>query len=146
LKKAQVLIEVIIAFAVATVAIVALVQVAIKSAANSGVASRRSVATSFARQGSEWVRQQREKIAWSDFYSKGTGGVTYCINDLTTDLLVRTAGGCVGTIGTTDFVRTVILTAGTEAGVEKMTVSVDVAWSESGRVAESIQEAVYYRY
>jgi hypothetical protein len=83
-KPGQILTELLIALGVATVAVVAMVQLATRSLSNASFSKSQSQATAYASAGGEWLREQRTTLGWDQFVTKASAtGVTYCINDLT---------------------------------------------------------------
>lgn len=67
LLSGQVLIELLLAFAVSSVALVSMAQVATKSVGNANYAKNRSEANKHAVEAIEWIRLQRTKLGWSKF-------------------------------------------------------------------------------
>jgi len=82
MKKGQVLIEVIMAFAIAVVALLGLIQLSTKSVSSSGTAKRESQATAYAQQAMEELRAG--KANWDEFCSDTSVSVSLDIFTITT--------------------------------------------------------------
>jgi len=136
MKTGQAIVEVIIAFAVATIAILGLVQVATKSVANAGAAKRAAQATAYAMEGMEWITGERDSTDWQAFYARSG---LYCIS-------VLAWGSPCGPIGTTEYSRTVTMTPGVVNSVQQMTVTVTVSWNEGSRIATESQTSEFTAY
>src|SRR3990172_5921841 len=153
MKRGQILVEVVLAMAIAILAVVGLAQIATKSTSNAGSSSRRAVATSYAVAGMEWIRNQKNTIAWSDFSSTSKAPVppnpanVYCLNSFPGSWTSMAAGACASgsTISGTEFSRSMTLSAVT-APVLQVTVVVEVTWREGGTALTSRQTAVFTSY
>lgn len=145
-KPGQLVVEALIAVAVISIGLLAMVQLANKSISNSGMSKRQSQATAFAQEGMEWVRNQKLTMGWAVF--KNYIGI-YCINDLSSPA----AGLCTNKISGTDYARTVTFNADNSvAGVSQIKVVVDVSWQDASggggpvRTAHAKQETVLANY
>lgn len=139
MKTGQAIVELIIAFAVAVVAVVGLVAVATKSVSNSGVSKRQSTATAYATQGMEWVRGQRDVLGWGGaggFYAKAG---TFCLNTLAWNSMP-----CAAITGT-EFTRTVVMSQVAGPPQQVQTV-VAVTWTESARTLTAGQTTFFTAY
>jgi len=116
-------VEVVLAMAIAILAVVGLAQIATKSTSNAGSSSRRAVATTYAVAGMEWIRNQKNTIAWSDFSSTSKAPVppnpanVYCLNSFPGSWTSMAAGACASgsTISGTEFSRSMTLSAVTSS-------------------------------
>lgn len=131
------LLELLIALAVATLAIVGLVSLTTRSISNAGYSKRQSTATAYASQAMEWIRS--EKNADWQVFSAHSG--TYCLNSLT--WTVHTS--CTAkTLDSNTFSREVVLTAPTAQQIQAV---VTVKWRETGTHDFSInQTTIFSRY
>lgn len=148
-KWGQTIIEVLVAVGVVALGLLALVQVATKSVANSGFSKRQAVATALAVEGMEWIKGQRSGLDWEDFY-KSSG--SYNLNSFPGSWTGWVAGVCSGSVPGMIYTRCVTMAAeavtpvpGPGPVVQQLRVVVDVTWDESGRVAKSSQETVFLR-
>ncbi len=132
-RAGQAIVEMVIAFAVATMAVLGLVQVATKSVANAGAAKRAAQATAYAMEGMEWITGERATSDWQTFY--GRSG-TYCIS-------VLAWGSTCGSIETTEYSRTVTMTPAVVNSVQQVTARVNVSWSEGARTATETQTSIF---
>lgn len=126
-EKGQILLEALIALAVATIILSALSVAAITSITNSNFSRDQNLATSYAQQGKEVLRKQSESD-WTSFSANSSG--TYCLgND---NILISPSGsGCVPNTGTNNyFIRKVIINTNATTNCGSTTsVSVVVLWS-----------------
>ncbi|TSC87468.1 MAG: hypothetical protein G01um101416_451 [Microgenomates group bacterium Gr01-1014_16] len=129
--------EILIAFAVAVIAIVGLAQIATKSVANAGAAKRSAQATVYAMEGLEWITGERDTTDWQTFYARSGA---YCISGLTWASLP-----C-GTIGTTEYSRSVVVTPAIVNSVQQVTAAVTVTWTEGTRTASVSQTSKFSPY
>lgn len=134
MRKGQVLIELMLALAVTTLALLAMVGLATKSLSTVGSSKYRAQASTYATQGMEWVRQER-MADWDIFYDRSVG--TYCLGSLAWN-----AGSC-AIDGT--FNRQLIL-SDKNTGPERMTATVTVSWSEGTRTPYTDQVTVFTNY
>lgn len=142
-RAGQAIVEIMIAFAVATIAVLGLVQVATKSLSNAGAAKRAAQATAYAMEGMEWVTGQRYTVSWTEFSGK-TG--TWCLNDLGVAVTWSSlpSGSCgSGVIGTTEYTRYMDLSS--ISGIES-DVAVTVNWREGSRQAFERQTSRFTSY
>ena len=145
-RQGQAIVEVIIAFAVAVVAIVGLVSVATKSVSNSGVSKRQSTATAYATQAMEWVRQQRDVMSWTDFAEK-VSAPSYCLGSTlpaptSWPGAAASCGGCL-VISNTEFTRCITLSS---PGANQVQAIVTVTWPEGVRTMNTNQTTIFTGY
>lgn len=103
LRPAQVLVELMLAFAVAMVAILALVQSSTKSLSNATVSKYETQATQYANEAIDWLRAQKN-VNWINFNNRKSNRY-YCLNTIDWN----TTGDCGNTTMTTSFGRYVDL-------------------------------------
>ena len=144
MRRGQIILEILVAVGVATVAILALVQVATRSVANSGFAKRQSVATAYAAEGMEWVKGRRELEPWAEMQARSG---QYCLNSFPGGLGGLVVGNCGGAVILgTEYTRTVTFTQSVVSGTEQDAVVVVVQWTEGGRVVNARQETFFLQY
>ena len=79
-QQGQTLLEVMVAFAVVTMILVAIVSRGAESIRSAAFARSQVKATRYAQEGVEWVREQRDKMGWTNFEDEiAPGPVTYCV-------------------------------------------------------------------
>lgn len=128
MQKGQILIEAVLALAVAVVIISAISGAAITSVNNSSFSRDQNSSTDYARQGIEVLKQQSE-TNWTAFSSNPSG--SYCFGSNNT---LTSGSNCSPNIGTNNyFVRQVSITqnssqCGAIVGVTQ--VSVTVSWAD----------------
>lgn len=129
-NSGQSLFEIIIALAVATMIIVAIVTLAANSISNSIFSKNRSLATRFAQEATEWLRSQRD-MSW-DNLSTLADGSTYCLQDISSlgSLQLGSCSGSKFVTGSTNIKREVILESGTSGGKNIINVEIKVYWSD----------------
>ena len=138
MRPGQILVELLLALAVATVTIVALAGVATRAVSNAGFARHQSQASSLASEAIEWIRGYRDQNGWSNFsFLNGN----YCLRDLGWAALVPPPCPAI-TVSGTDFVRTASLVARGSS----TDVAVTVTWSERGKTYSARQTTVLSRY
>jgi hypothetical protein len=134
IKKGQMIIEAMIAFSVSMVALVALLQLSNRSAANSGLANRSAIATAYADEGINWVKQQRKNMTWDAFLAAAQGGGhSYC---LMSPPFSFTLGGCNPTgneITGTIYTRNLTMTTGIRNSKVFIGANVTITWPEGNR-------------
>lgn len=126
LRPAQIIIELVIALAVAMVAIVALVQNTTKSVSNSTYSKSQTTADQLAVEAIEWLRSEKNK-SWPDFSEKNG---TYCLNTLDWNTNVPCSTG--------EFKRDLVKTGDS--------VTVTVTWDEKGQTFKVKQDITFNKY
>ncbi len=133
------IIEIVIATALISVAIIATLSLANHSQKQNSYAKYVAEATTYTRQAVDWLRSERDSLGWELIAQKAlsdaVGGIaTYCLNSLPTagdDFGDLIASSCtVGSfISNTFYTRELIInTASKDAGILKVTVS--VTWQD----------------
>ncbi len=114
-QKGQSLVEALIALGVATIVVSAMAVVAITAVNNADFSKYQNLATHYAQQGIEIVRQQSQ-TDWNAFSSQvgGSPGKLYCLDQDKTELDLPPLGSCAKNINDQNnkpfFVRDVTLT------------------------------------
>jgi len=126
MQKGQILIEAILALALAVVIIAAISGAAITSVNNSSFSRDQNQATDYARQGVEVLRQQSQ-TDWTTFSANANGSYCFGLNN------TLTTGTCSPNIGSNNyFVRQVQITQSSARCSSIATeVSVTVSWADS---------------
>ncbi len=139
-KKAQSMIEMLVAIGIAVLVIVALVQVAVTSVKNSQFAKNQNLATRLAQEAIEEVRGQRDKSGWPTFYNT-YNATTKCLpsGDASswTDKLPQGCGNNIGTI----FSREVGFTDLANSG-SQLLIIVTASWTDTSGFHKS-EQATY---
>jgi len=127
--KGQSLLEVLIALAVATIVVLALVKAVTVAIRNASFARSQVSATKYAQEAMEWLRAERDK-KWSDFSDRA--GATYCLNQLSWPA----PSGCLPSsfITDTSFQRELVLT---DLGLDKIEAKVEVSWEDAKGIHKS---------
>lgn len=128
MKKSFSLIEVLVFTAVLGIFFVAAISVATFNFKNMKIQEHKILATRYAEEGNEWVKQEKEDD-WSTFITQGTaGGTTYCLNS---SLSWGSPGSCVGYgLGTIYKRELVIKNSGSP--VNQVDVTITVSWQDMG--------------
>ncbi len=136
--EGQTLVEVLVAIAIVTLVLVAIVSRSVEAVRNANYARNQVLATRFAQEGIEWARRERDRMSWANYTAAlDAADVTYCVPDvLTGDIEVLTGGACNnGTpadfIAGTIFLRDVRFQLQTPASGEFVEVAVSVTWEDS---------------
>lgn len=139
-QKGQTLVELIMAVAVGTVIVTAIVAITTLSLRNSEFAKTDIQATRYSQETIEWLRIERDKN-WTTLFGKsGVNAQTYCLPTLTWP---QAAGPCLASqvISGTVFKREVSLSnRDLEAGVpgnETIEAQVTVTWTDNSGTHES---------
>lgn len=122
----QTLLEMVIAFLVATLVIIALATVTIRAIKNAQISENRTKAARFAQQAIEQVRAVRDQQGWTAFSSYANG--CYQVNT-SSSLWTLTAVSCGGElISGTIFRRQISLT---DDGANGKNVNVTITWTDA---------------
>lgn len=127
LQKGQSLFEVVVALAISTLIIVAVVSLASNSIRNSTYSKNKTLAASYAQEAMEWLRNQRDSNTAGFFASVQTS--PWCLAILSFD----TPGACVSgqVIADTPFSREVSFSTTTLNSKTVLEASVKVYWNDS---------------
>ncbi|KKS77646.1 MAG: hypothetical protein UV74_C0013G0165 [Candidatus Woesebacteria bacterium GW2011_GWB1_43_14] len=121
-KSGQSFFELLVAVAIVSITLIALVSLATKSVSNSTYSRDKTLSTRYTQEALEWLRGERDKD-WNSFYSKATGGSgsTYCMSDVGAGLQT---GSC-PMIPDTTFTRTITLIS---PGINSVEAIVTTSW------------------
>jgi|SRR3989344_1644719 len=134
MKRGAMLVELLIALAVATMAIVGLVSLTTRSISTAGYSKRQSTATAYANQAMEWIRSEKN----ADWQAFSTHSGSYCLNSL-----VWTTGSCPKILDSGTFSRGVVISS---PAPQQMQAVVTVSWSEAGKDFSAKQTTIFARY
>ena len=136
-QKGQSLFEVLFAFTVMTLIVVAIVGLATVTIRNSSYSKNKTVATSYAQQTIEWLRGEKDK-SWSNFFDKADSpATTWCLVSLPDSVAPSYSWGTPGSCDVDElvdelFIREVDMERGTTAGGDPFVeVTVSVSWTDS---------------
>lgn len=124
LRSGQMLVEVLLAIAVAALVLVGLAQLSTRSLSTSNFSRSKSQADVYAQEGVETVRNERNTRGWSDFFANYS---------------------CVASENLGTFTRQTVCdkVSGTP---EKVIVTVTVSWNEAGKAFNSSQTTELNQY
>jgi len=125
LEQGQSLLETMVALAVSTLALTALVSAVVVSVRNAQFAKNQSLATKYAQEGIEKVRIYRDQNDWSDFVATGATGPN-CGDE-----------GLVGLSVPSPFTTVVDCVEDPPGSTDRRRVTVTVSWTEAGRTHQS---------
>jgi Tfp pilus assembly protein PilV len=130
-EKGQSLFEVVVAIAISALIVVTLVSVTSNSIQNSSFSKNKSLASTYADQASEWIRNQRDTNI-DVLVTKATSGGTFCLPDLSWPASASNVASCTVISGTI-FTRSVSLGVSLDPGSGKNIISSDVlvTWQDS---------------
>lgn len=131
----QSLLEVVVGIAIATIVLAALLSAITFSLANAQYARNKALATKYAQESVEWLREKRAG-SWYSLSSKAPpSGPTYCVNTYPANIGALNPGACAGTINDDYdvFRRTIKLTGN---NVDRVEVESVVSWNQGNRVSE----------
>lgn len=126
------LMEVLVFITVLGLFFVAAMSVTTFNVKNMKIQEHKIIATRFAEEGTEWVRQEKEDD-WSIFITQGSlAGKTYCINSLDWN----TASSCGGTypLGSPGFFKRELLITNFGSPVNQVEATITVSWQDMGTV------------
>lgn len=148
MKKGQSIIEVILAFAVMVLGLLAIVQIATRATANSGRAKRQSIAGGYAVAALEYLRNRKDTLGWDSFVSTYTNGVLglRCYNGVDVEESVSCSLG--GGVFTSRIELNVASVTPQPSGlpVQQITVKSVVEWQEDFGVASARQTMLFSRF
>lgn len=128
-EKGQMMVEALIALGVAVIIIAAITSMIVSALSNAIAAKNQDLATQYAKQGIEVVRNI-SKTDWTYFKDLSN---TFCLNEGSNTLSGTIAGekeGCGQNLG--NFIRNVeIVNTGTDCGEDISKVTVNVFWSDN---------------
>ncbi len=127
MRKGQMLLEVVLALAIVTVVMVALVQLSTRSVKNSDYSRSQAEATSYASEAMEWIRSDRNTKGWGAWWNDHPCGPTCDVvigNGYTVHADINQVPGM----------------------PQQMTVSVTVSWDQGGVSHSAKQDAIFTQY
>lgn len=138
-SQGQSFIELIAALVVVSIVLTAIVGLITKSIANATAARNKTLATSYAQEGLEWLRAERD-LGWTAFYGRTNN--SWCIVSLSWTTGGSHSGACSNSnvIAGTQFVRTLTFANRTASSVDaRMTVS----WRDGSGTHESTATTIF---
>lgn len=120
------LVEVVLAIAVAAVVLVAMAVLSTRSLTTSNFSRSKSQADAYVQEGMEWIRNQRRSLGWTAFYADPA------------------CGPSCGDLGN-GYTRSATFTKD-PGPPEKVTVTVTVGWVESRKTFNVKQTTVFNQY
>ncbi len=126
MRRGQMLLEVVLALAIVTVVMVALVQLSTRSIKNSDFSRSQTEATSYANEAMEWIRTDRNTKGWGAWWNDHPCGPT-----------------C-GDMGN-GYTRDATFTP-SDGSPQTMTISVTVTWDQGGVSHAAKQDAIFTQY
>lgn len=123
--KGQSLFEVVVALAISSLVIVALVSLVSNSIRNATFSKNKSLASTYAQEASEWLRGQRDSDI-NNFITK-TLTPEWCLNQLNWTKV----GVCTDKIAGTNFVRSGSFDTNVINGKNIVTATITVTWTDS---------------
>ncbi|MBI5123746.1 type II secretion system protein [Candidatus Roizmanbacteria bacterium] len=131
-RKGFSLIEVLVFTAILGLFFVASMAVATFNLKNMKIQEHKILATRFAEEGIEWVKQEKEDD-WPIFITRGSaGGKTYCLNSLNWNTSVNC--GEVYALGTPGFFKRELLITNSGSPINQVEATVTVYWQDMGTV------------
>jgi len=128
MKKSFSLVEVLVFTAVLGLFFVAAISITTFNLKNMKIQEHKILATRYAQEGIEWVKQEKEDD-WSIFITRGSdGGTTYCLN---TSLSWDSSSPCGSYDLSTIYKRELVIT-NSGSPVNQVEVSVTVYWQDMG--------------
>lgn len=126
IKKGTSIIEIVIAAALISVAIIAALSLANQSQKQNSYARDLAEATKYATQAGDWIRNERNSLGWTALSELDAG--EYCLNDFPADFTLIEPGSCNPNayISGTRYSRQISLTK----DPDKLTIKIVVSWIE----------------
>lgn len=125
MRKGQMLLEVVLALAIVTIVMVALVQLSTRSIKNSDFSRSQAEATSYASGAMEVIRVERNNLGWEAWYNSLPASNSEDLGN--------------GYTRTTDYAKPV-------GSPERVTIKVMVTWDQGGVSHSAKQDAIFTRY
>jgi len=127
-RKGFSLIEVLVFTAVLGLFFVAAVSVTTFNLKNMKIQEHKILATRYAEEGNEWLKQEKEDD-WSTFITRGSaGGTTYCLNN---SLSWGSSSPC-GSYGLSTIYKRELLIKNSGSPVNQVDATVTVSWQDMG--------------
>ena len=121
------IIEIVIATALISMAIIAALSLVNNSQKQNNYARDLAEATRYASQASDWIRAERNRLGWSQINTISAG--PYCLNSTPADFLSLVAGACASStyISGTMFQRQIAITKSDPTAIN---IVIEVSWQE----------------
>lgn len=120
------IIEVIVATALISVAIIAALSLVNSSQKQNTYAKDLAEATKYSTQGADWIRSQRDFLGFASLNAKNIGD--YCLNIIPSDFnALPAAGACTDSITGTHFQRKISLT---KPDASTLRIIIETAWPD----------------
>lgn len=132
LKKGTSILEVIIATAMISMAVIAALSLTSRSQSQNNYARRSAEASKYASQVADWLRGERDNLGFtelSEYIPPGLGGTTYCLKTLPTDITDLPGSGDCGANQLIDnvFKRSLNL----KKTADTITAKVEINWEDT---------------
>jgi Tfp pilus assembly protein PilV len=134
-RRGTSIIEIVIAAALISIAVIAALSLMNQSQKQNTYARDLAIATKYASQGADWIRNERNRVGWATLYDVDDG--TYCLNTLPTDFSSMEVGSCSDTsfIESTIFQREVIIVKDSDS----INITIAITWLEQVERQTSIE-------
>lgn len=128
LRRGTSIIEIVIAAALISIAIIAALSLANHSQKQNTYARGLAEATKYTTQASDWIRTQKNTLGWATINTLGAG--SYCLNEFPTDFTAISPGDCGSLyIPTTMFQRKIFISKDNPSLIK---IIIEVSWQENG--------------
>ncbi|KKU02965.1 MAG: hypothetical protein UX52_C0007G0004 [Candidatus Amesbacteria bacterium GW2011_GWA1_46_35] len=127
MKRGQMLLEVVLALAIVTIVMVALVQLSTRSIKNSDFSRYQAEATSYASQAMEWIRADRNTKGWEEWWNNHPCGP---VCDVIIGNRYTVHAGFTPTPGSP----------------QRIAILVTVTWAQGGKSFSAKQDAIFTQY
>lgn len=124
-QKGQSLFEVVLALAVISVVLVALVSLASGAVRNTTFSKNKTISSRLAQEAVEWIRGERD-TSWTEFFSRALTSPNYCLQDL--EWLD------IGSCSNEEFIQDTVLVRNmtlTVISPNQVQVEIEVSWEDS---------------
>lgn len=133
------IIEVLVFVTILSIFFVFAVTITVFNLKNMKVQEHKILATRYAEEGNEWLKQEKEDD-WQVFTSHT--GTNYCLNSLS-----WTSGLCGAySLGTPAFLKRDLLITNSGSPVDKITTNLTVSWLENGIEQKVVLKSVFNLY
>ncbi len=124
------IIEIIIATALISMAIIAALSLTNHSQKQNNYARDLAEASRYASQAADWIRTERDRLGWSQLNTVSAG--TYCLNSFPASFLSLVTGTCASStyISNTMFQRQIAITKNDPIDPTAINIVIEVSWLE----------------
>lgn len=135
------LIEVLVFITIISLFFISAVTITVFSLKNSKTQQYRILATRFAEEGMEWVKQEKEDD-WQAFALRDSGspGATFCLNSL--DWITQTDCNGIFSLGPPNIFKRVLIITNSGNPVDRITANITVSWLENSFEQKIILKSV----